>query len=109
MLFISMDDFIKKADTAQRSSESEKELAVRMKNGDPHARSAMLARYLPLVSALVKHAPSDVQTLQTVYKCMSVLEKSIDSFDFWRAGESFTHYLSIRLRQCIIKCITDRP
>ena len=109
MLFISMDDFIKKADTAQRSSESEKELAVKMKNGDPHARSAMLARYLPLVSALVKHAPSDVQTLQTVYKCMSVLEKSIDSFDFFGTGESFTHYLSMRLRQCIVKCIADRP
>ena len=109
MLFISMDDFFQTADTAQRSSESEKELAVRMKNGDPHARSAMLARYLPLVSALVKHAPSDVQTLQTVYKCMSVLEKSIDSFDFLGTSESFTHYLSIRLRQCIIKCITDRP
>lgn len=109
MLFVSLDDFYQKAASAVRlSPDQEKSLALKMQAGDPDARQAIINSYLPLVAACIQHSPKEIQTLKTVYCCITSLEKGVDSFCFGQDSEPFLHHLNWRLRQCIAGCIADR-
>ena len=109
MFFVSVDDFFTKAKEAPRlSREQEKALACQKNEGDASARQALINGYLPFVAANIKRSPKEIQTLNTVYRCVDALEKGVDSFNFLQEGETFAHHLSRRLRQCITRCIADR-
>ena len=109
MLFISVEDFFRSVKTAPpMTREEEKALAIRMADGDKTARGALVRRYLPMAASYVRRLPRELQTLHSVYACIAALEAGVDSFNFLQDGETFTHHLSWRLRQCITRCIADR-
>ena len=109
MFFISADDFFAKAGTFSRvTREEEKALARQMADGDKAAREALVQSYLPYVAAYIRRSPRSLHTLNTVYTCISALEKAVDQFDFLQDREPFSHQLSRWLRQCITKCIANR-
>ena len=109
MLFISIDDFYKKAKGLKKlSREEEKSYATKMVEGDADAYTKIMQNYLPMVAFRIWCAPKNVQTLDTVYRCLGILEQAINKFDFQQDSESFTHYLSWRLRRCITRCMVER-
>jgi DNA-directed RNA polymerase sigma subunit (sigma70/sigma32) len=109
MLYISKDDFYQKAKTAVHlTREQEKACALAMSNGDIAARQKIIESYLPQVAAAIRKSPEHIQTLNTVYNALATLEQGVDSFNFLQDSESFSHHLSWRLRQCIVRCIADQ-
>ena len=109
MLFTSAEDFFAQAANMPRlTREEEKELARRMPQ-DPAAREAILRSYYPMVAGYIRRGPKHLWTLNAVYVCLASLEQGVDSFNFLQDSETFTHHLSWRLRQCITRCIADRP
>ena len=109
MIFISVEDFLTKANTIPRLNRSEERaLAIRMIDGDDEAKKKLIYSYLPSVAFHVRRAPENIRTLNTVYACIDALEKAIDRFDFLQDSETFAHHLSWCLRQCITKCIANR-
>ena len=109
MLFISIDDFFQKVHNMSRlSREDEKNAALKMKENDANARQAIINSYLPMVAGYIKRWPKQIQTLDTVYRCIHSLEQGVDSFNFLQDSETFTHHLSWRLRQCLTECLVDR-
>lgn len=109
MIFISVDDFFQKTRGVTRLSRNEeKKLALEMKEGSSDARQSIVNSYLPMVASYIRHSPKELQTLETIYICVRSLEKGVDSFNFLQDGETFTHHLSWRLRQCITRCLVDR-
>lgn len=110
MIYLNVDDFFEKSETAVRlSREKEKLCAIRKSDGDKTASEEIINSYLHLIAALIKRQPKENQRLHTVYACIEVLEKAVDNFDFLQDREPFAHYLSIRLKQCLINCYLDRP
>lgn len=110
MLFISVEDFFEKTkEMTKLTREEERLCAIRKAQGDMDAREKLLQSYLPVVAAVIRRAPKEIQTLKTVYRCVASLEEGVDRFDFLQDGETFLHHLSWRMRQCITKCIVDRP
>lgn len=110
MLFISVEDFLIQAKAVSRLSRAEeKALAQRMAAGDKAARESLVRGYLPIVAFRIRLAPRQLHTLKTVYACVAVLEKSVDRFNFLQDSETFAHHLGWGLRQCITRCIADRP
>ncbi len=108
MIFISVEEFFNTAkNTPRPTREEEKALAQHMADGDIEARTTLVRGYLSYVAAHVRRAPKEILTLRTVYACISVLEKGVDSFNFLQDGETFGHYLDLRLRQCIVRCLAD--
>lgn len=106
MFFISAEDFFDKvAKISPLTREEEKALGL---NKNAVSREKLRDGYLPTVAAFVKRAPKEIQTLNTVYECISALEKAVDSFDFSQDRERFSHYLCARLRRCVTKCIANR-
>ena len=109
MLFVSAEDFFKKAEQARRlSREEEKALALAMKQGDKSAERELVNSYLRTVAAHIRRAPTDLQTLNTVYVCIDALEKAVRKFNFLQDGEPFSHRLAWCMRQCITRCIANR-
>lgn len=109
MVFISIEDFFGKTEALPPfSKEKEKALAEKMAAGDENARKALIELRLPLVASYVKRAPKELWTLKTVYSLIEALEKGVDSFNFSGEGETFTHHLSWRFRQCITRLIAER-
>lgn len=109
MLFISVDDFFQKArDVIRLSRNDEKKYALKMKEGDVAARQAIVNSYLPMVASYIRRSPKELQTLETIYCCISVLEKRVDGFNFLQDSETFTHHLSWHLKQCIMRCLVNR-
>ena len=109
MLYITVDDFYAKAGEMTRlTRQQERACAAAMAAGDADARRRLIQSYLPVVAAVVRRAPREIQTLQTVYACIHALETGVDSFNFLQDSESFIHHLSWRLRQCLTRCIADR-
>lgn len=103
MVFVSIDDFFKKASGCKMLTRHEElECAVAMKNGDAHAREKLIQSYIPMVVSHVKHAKPQIQTLGLVMYCMTALEKAVDSFNFMQESETFAHRLSWALRQAVI-------
>ncbi len=110
MLFISVEDFFSQVSGIRHLSRTEEiELAQRMAEGDAAARDALVRSYLPMVAAHIRRAPQEIRTLHTVYTCIVSLQKGVDCFNFLQENESFVHHLSWRLRQCITRCIAQRP
>ena len=106
MIFVSVDEFLRESKSIQLLSKSEeKELAQKMSKGDQNARLQLIRAYLPYVAAVIRRSPKDIQTLNTLYSCISALEKGVDSFNFLQEGESFGHRLSIILRRCTLRAI----
>ena len=110
MLFISVEDFLDRAQAEHRlSREEEKALAQRMADGDAAAREMLVRSHFPVVAALIRRAPENIRTLHTVYACIKAVEAAVDSFNFRQDHERFAHHLNWHLRQCITRCIADRP
>ena len=110
MLFVSVDDFFQQAQRATRlTHDEEKQLALQMKGGDAEARQKLIHSYYPLLASYVKRMPKELQTLKAVYSFLQSLEAGIDNFHFQQDSEPFIHHLSWRMRQCITRCIADRP
>jgi len=110
MLFISVEDFLNRASAIPHLSRcEEKVLAQRMAAGDPTARQALVRSYLPQAAAVVRRAPREIRTLHTVYVCIAAVEKGVDCFNFLQDSETFAHHLGWRLRQCITRCLAERP
>ncbi len=110
MLFVSMEDFFVQTKDIPRLSRAEEiALAQRMAAGDRAARETLIHSHLPMVAAYVKRAPQQIRTLHTVYACLAMVESCVDRFDFLQDSEPFVHYLGWGLRQCITRCIADRP
>lgn len=108
MLFISAEDFFAQAASMPRlTREEERRLAREMKQ-DPAAREQLIRSYYPMVAGYIQRHPKELHTLKTVYVCLDSLEKGVDSFNFLRDGERFSHHLSWRLRQCITRCIAEQ-
>lgn len=109
MLFVSVEDFLLQTGAISRLTRArEKTLAQCMVEGDEAARKMLVHSYLPMVAAYIRRAPRCIRTLRTVYACIAQVEKGVDTFNFQQEGETFTHHLGWRLRQCITRCIADR-
>lgn len=110
MIYLSVEDFFEKAGKYSRLPRDEEKLcAIKKNSGDENAREELINSYLPFVSALIKRQPKENQRLHTVYACIKVLDKAVDEFNFLQDHETFTHHLSIRLKNCLINCYVDRP
>jgi len=106
MVFISAEDFFAKAEAAVRlSREDEVAFALLMSSGDIVAREKIINSYLGVVAARIKRLPTNMQTLDVVYRCKSALEQVVDTFDFTQSSEPFIHRLSLALRQAIAEHI----
>lgn len=109
MLFISVDDFFKKAgQAAALTREEEAAYAEKMQAGDREAREALLRGYLPFVASVIRHQRSEHQTLELVMRCQTALEKAVDSFDFLQNSETFSHRLSWWMRQTVTRYMADK-
>lgn len=108
MMFVSIQDFYDKANTAKRlSREQEKACAALARSGDAEARRMLIESYLPLLASRVKRAGKEYARLELVYRFVQVLEREVDTFDFLQDSESFTHRLSLCLGQALVGYIAD--
>ena len=106
MLFLSVEDFLKKAGRiVPLTREEEAGLYARLQAGETAARERLVEGYLPLVAARIRRGPQRVQTLKAVYACIGCVERCVDTFDFSRGRREFLNALSRHLRQCITRCI----
>ena len=108
MLYLSKEDFFKKAAVERISRDEEKAYAVRMKNGDIEARSAIVTGYLPFVASYLKRTLGNEVSLEAIYRCVGVLEDLVDKFNFLQDSESFVHRLGLQLRNTLNGYIADR-
>ena len=110
MLFTSVENFFVQVKAIPRlSRDEERSLAAKKAAGDSAARDALVQGYLYQVASYLRRAPQRIRTLHTLYACICALEDAVDRFNFLQDSESFTHHLSWALRQCITRCIADRP
>ncbi|MBQ9859089.1 MAG: hypothetical protein IJO76_00220 [Clostridia bacterium] len=91
MLFVSVEDFLSQVKGIPPLSREEERELGRLK-----------------AAAYVRRAPREIRTLHTVYACIAALEQGVERFNFLQDGETFTHHLSWRLRQCLTRCIAER-
>ena len=102
MLYTCAEDFFQYAFTTKRiSREEEIEYAKLMKVNDSVARQAIINGYIPVVAARIRRLPKECQSLELIYRCIDVLEKTTDTFNFLQEGETFLHTLSVRLQPVI--------
>ena len=109
MLFISAEDFFAQASKAPRLTREEERQLAREMGQNAAARERLIKSYYPMVASHIRRAPRELHTLRTVYVCLKSLEEGVDHFNFLQDSETFTHHLSWRMRQCITRCIADRP
>ena len=109
MVYITIDDFHKRADSCVRlTREEEIACAKRMQAGDMDARQKLIESYLPVVTGFMKRDGKEAGSLHLALSCEQMLEKQVDTFDFLQDGETFTHRISWGLRQEITKYIASR-
>lgn len=109
MLFISVEDFLSRAKAMPRlTREEEKALARLRADGDEQAAQRLRESGLPLVASLIRRQPLSLQNLHTVYACIRCAEACADGFNFLQDGETFIHRLSLRLRQCLVRCLAEQ-
>lgn len=107
MLFVTVVDFFAEADkTSPLTREKERSLAVELAENKA-SREELIQGYLPMVASFIRRAPQKLHTPKTVYTCPDTLEKSIDSFNFLQDSESFSHHLSLRLKQTLTKGLVE--
>lgn len=105
MIFISIEDFYKKAENSIRLTRDEEiACAKELREQDDasvksSARQRLIESYTPMVAAHIKRMKKDMQTLTLAVYCMQALEKAVDAFNFLQESETFTHRLSWWLRQ----------
>lgn len=110
MLFISVEDFLEQARQEKPlTREAERALAQKRAAGDREAGETLIRSYLPHAAAAVKHAREEYRTLELALRCVAVLEKAAEGFDFLQDSETFSHRLSWHLRQTVVRYIADRP
>lgn len=108
MVYISAEDFCKKASAYPRLNRQEElECAQGLKTADPLARQRLIQGYLPVVAGHIKRQPQHMQSVGLVAYCLQALERAVDSFDFFQEGESFSHRLSWHLRQASVSYLAD--
>ena len=108
MLFISTEDFFRKAAECHLPTrEEELSFAARMRDGDPGGKEALMWGYLPHVASAVRHVKERYRTLELIFRCCTALEKAVDSFDFFQDSETFSHRLSWWMRQTVTRYIVD--
>ena len=106
MVFISIDDFYKKAALCRvLTRQEEMACAQKMKNGDSAAREKLIQSYLPAVAGHIRRAKPHMQNLGLVLYCVQALEKAVDAFDFLQESEPFSHRLGWYLRQATAEYI----
>ena len=109
MVYITIEDFYKRADSCKRlTREEEIECAMRMKSGDETARQQLVESYIPVVAGFMKRYGKKAGSLYLALSCEQMLEKQVDSFDFLQDGETFTHRISWGLRQEVTNYIARR-
>lgn len=109
MLFTDYNDFFEKASRLERTwRENELALARLMIDGDREARQKLINSYIPVVAAFVRRVSKEMCSLEMIYRCITALEREVDTFDFLQTGESFTHRLNIVLRRELTRFIADK-
>lgn len=109
MLFTDYNDFFEKASRFERTSrENELALARLMIEGDREARQKLINSYIPVVAAFVRRVSKEMCSLEMIYRCITALEREVDTFDFLQTGESFAHHLNIVLRRELTRFIADK-
>ena len=107
-MFISIEDFYKKASECKPfSKEEEKVLATLMDGGDEIAKEKLTKSYFNYVASTIKRLAKEMQTLTLVYNCLNALEKSVETFNFMQDSESFSHRLTFVLRKEITAYVAN--
>lgn len=60
---------------------------------------------VPMVAGHIRHLKPHLQQLGLALQCIQMLEREVDSFDFFQSSEPFSHRLSWGLRQTVAKYI----
>ena len=108
MIYITIDDFYKRANACVRlSREEEIACAKQMKNGDAEARRKLIESYLPFLAGNIQRLPEKRQTITLALRSEQMLEKLVDSFDFLQESETFIHRLSWGMKQVVTKYIAE--
>lgn len=109
MFYTCADDFFRHASSLERiAREDEIKYARLMNEGDSFARQAIVDSYIPVVAARVKRLPKEYRSLEIIYRCLDVLEKAVDTFNFLQDGETFLHTLCVRLNPMINRYFAER-
>lgn len=106
MLFITIEDFYKKAAACRRlSRQEEKDCALQMKQGDKTARQKLIENYTPMIAGHIRRMELRLQTWGLAVYCMQALENAVDRFNFLQDSDPFSHHLSWALRQATARYI----
>lgn len=109
MLYTCADDFYQQAFAIKRiTREEEIEYAKLMKENDSAARQAIINGYILIVAACIRRLPKEYQSLELIYRCIDILERTVDMFNFLQEGETFLHTLSVRLQPVITRYVVSR-
>ena len=109
MLYNSAEDFYNQVSNIKRiSREEEINCAQLMKENNNEARQMIVNSYLIVIAARIKRLPKEYQSLELIYRCIDVLEKAVDTFNFFQDGETFMHSLCIRLQSTVTRYVVDK-
>ena len=107
MIYKSANEFYKCAKLIKRlTEEEEKELAKRKKSGDLAAREKLIEGYLPVMASIIGRY--NKESLELIMMAKAELEKQVDRFDFFGGSDSFTHVLSLAMRQVATRYIANK-
>ena len=108
-MFISVEDFLEQAGKCKKlTREEERALARKRASGDPEAAQALVRGYLPHAAAAVRNAREEYRTLELALRCAAAVEKAAAEFDFLQDSETFSHRLSLWLRQTVVRYMADK-
>ena len=109
MIYKCADEFFRYAASVKRiSREEEKELGLKMKEGDEEAKEALITGYIPVLASYIKRnfrGPS----LELVYRGLVVLSDSVRDFDFQVENPTFSRFLGVRINKMVTRYIADNP
>ena len=109
MLYKCADDFFKYAANVKRiSREEEKELGLKMKEGDEEAKETLITSYLPVLASYLKRNFRE-PSLAVIYSGLAVLSDSVQSFNFQIENPTFTRFLGFEIRKMVTRFIADYP
>lgn len=107
MLYTCSNDFFKYATSISRiSREEEKELGLKMQEGNEDAKEQLIRSYIPVLAAYLKKYSRD-PSLSLVYCGLDVLADSVKNWNFQIENPTFTRFLGDRVRQMITRYIVN--